>query len=323
MFDFASANTAFSPASSSSSMSSSSSSSSSSLLVLSAAAASSASQTSLGVMQKMIIQELSPADEDSLYLFLLERKNERGSVAATPKQPDDVVQLKRKVKTMQKREQRRKSVMQDSDSDSNQGSDDESEVAMTAADNKIIEIGDALIDLVNTAGFYNAESTSRGNQYSEQMSIRSDMHTQCLISDCWVSEEKLPLVIATVVSKLIGPLSQRVWEKLIHCNATYAFAVERLFALNRAANERFFDKQQPESFVAACVVFDGSNKGNNDYTSRPAAGLCVNGNIVQRLLSINVSISKIGSLAPFSLSIQLLAVSFPVQYYWRCTIQNI
>ena len=77
--------------------------------------------------------------------------------------------------------------MQDIDSDSNQGSDDESEVAMTAADNKIIEIGDALIDLVNTAGFYNAESTSRGNQYSEQTSIHSDMHTQCLISDCAVS----------------------------------------------------------------------------------------------------------------------------------------
>jgi hypothetical protein len=127
-----------------------------------------------------------------------------------------------------------------------------------------------------------------------QLSLKSGLIVEALVTQCGVSMEKLPMVIVLVLAMMLGKLgNEEEVAQVVKATDTYAVARERAADVSRGMNKQTFTAPatDPRRVLVAHLQCDDSNKGV-DVTCLPITVLCGDNTVRSRSLLALQAVSK-------------------------------
>jgi hypothetical protein len=165
----------------------------------------------------------------------------------------------------------------------------ETEREQTEAEFEIKKMSLELKALIDTAGSYVHDNING----KPCMSIASGIILQDMISNSGCSVEKLPLIIAQVLSLLFGKLDKSVLATILRSHRTYALASERSSALvTTLIKNRFVDRTLANRIDYAYLILDASNKKGKGCVGKIVFVVGPDGVVRQIALRLDTTVTK-------------------------------
>jgi hypothetical protein len=149
-------------------------------------------------------------------------------------------------------------------------------------------IGSKLLNLIKEVGSYTEQINGE-----ECMSIVSGLLIQDLISNCGCSVEKLPMIIGTVLTTLLGELDEETYSTIVKSHNTYALASERTALLAvLEVRKRFVDREAENRVLYAWLILDASNKKGKGCVGKIVIIVGFDGVVRQLALRLDTTVTK-------------------------------
>jgi hypothetical protein len=180
-----------------------------------------------------------------------------------------------------------------------------------------LEAGLAVAGLVQEA-VKSADVLKSKINYQQALSLHTGMLVQSLRSMCNVSLEKMPLVIATVLTMLFGLLPLALFKSLVPASSTLDASANRASHYLGERVTRLFTSDLPVAFICATLILDASNKGEKDLVCKVVVGLCYDLVVRYTLLNTDRTITS-KSLGGSHLTTESLYEQLTFAGVWKIT----
>jgi hypothetical protein len=126
-------------------------------------------------------------------------------------------------------------------------------------------IGQALLKLIKKSGVFTEIINGK-----ETLSVVTGLLVQDLMSNCGCSANKMPMIIATVISMLFGLVDADSFRSILRATDTYSLAAERTAEIVvHNGRRRFVERDAEDVILNAYLILDASNKKNKGLVAKP------------------------------------------------------
>ena len=127
----------------------------------------------------------------------------------------------------------------------------------------------------------------------ECISITSGLLVQDLISTCGCSAEKIPLIIGTVLTMLLGDIDRESYSSIVKSHNTYALATERTALLAVIeVSEIFINREAKNRVLNSWLILDASNKKGKGCVGKIITLVSSDSIVRQLALRLDTTVTK-------------------------------